>query len=100
MEACRRIERIAAGRDDDLLMSDDTVRDAILFNVVVIGEAATRLPPETQAQFPTIPWPRLRGMRNVVAHQYFGLDRDLVLDVVRNKVPELRRTLEAALGPA
>ncbi|HTP27231.1 MAG TPA: HepT-like ribonuclease domain-containing protein [Anaeromyxobacteraceae bacterium] len=88
-----------AGRTDEALMADETVRDAILFNVVVIGEAAGRLPPATQARFPAVPWARLRGMRNIVAHQYFGLDHDLVLDVIRNKVPELRRTIEVALGP-
>jgi uncharacterized protein with HEPN domain len=38
-------------------------------------------------------------MRNVLAHEYFGVDRGLVLDTVRNKVPELRRALEVALAP-
>ena len=99
VDACRRIERIAAGRDDDLLVSDEIVRDAILYNIVVIGEAASRLPPQVQAEFPSIPWSRIRAMRNVLAHEYFGVDRGLVLDTVRNKVPELRRALEVALAP-
>jgi uncharacterized protein with HEPN domain len=99
IDACRRIERIASGRDDDLLVSDEIVRDAILYNIVVIGEAASRLPPQVQAEFPSIPWSRIRAMRNVLAHEYFGVDRGLVLDTVRNKVPELRRALEVALAP-
>ncbi|HYS80719.1 MAG TPA: DUF86 domain-containing protein [Anaeromyxobacteraceae bacterium] len=100
VEACRKIERIASGRDDDQLMSDEIVRDALLYSIVVIGEAAGRIPPDLQAAFPTIAWARIRAMRNILAHEYFGVDRGLVLDAVRNKVPELRRTLEAALGSA
>jgi uncharacterized protein with HEPN domain len=43
VEACRRVERFAAGRTDDQVMSDEVVRDAILYNIVVIGEAAAAL---------------------------------------------------------
>jgi uncharacterized protein with HEPN domain len=99
VEACRRIERMAAGRSDDQVFDDEVVRDAILFNIVVIGEAAASLPADAQARFPGIQWGRIKAMRNMVAHEYFGLDRFLVLDVVRLKVPELRRTIEPTLPP-
>ncbi len=55
VDACRRIERIAA-RDDDLLVSDEIVRDAILYNVVVIGEAASRHPAQVHAELPEEWW--------------------------------------------
>jgi len=99
VEACKRIERIASGRSDEQLVADEIVRDALLYSIVVIGEAASRIPPDVQARFPTISWARIKGMRNVLAHEYFGIDQGLVLDTVRNKVPELRRTLDAALNP-
>ncbi len=99
VEACRRVERFASGRDDDQIMSNEIVRDAILYNIVVIGEAATQLSRAgIEAQLPAIPWSRIRAMRNVLAHEYFGVDRDLVLEVVRQKIPELRQTIEAAAG--
>ena len=98
VEACKRIERIASGRSDEQLVADEIVRDALLYSIVVIGEAASRIPPDVQARFPTISWARIKGMRNVLAHEYFGVDQGLVVDTVRNKVPELRRTLEAALS--
>ena len=99
VEACKRIERIASGRSDEQLVADEIVRDALLYSIVVIGEAASRIPADVQARFPTISWARIKGMRNVLAHEYFGIDQGLVLDTVRNKVPELRRTLDAALNP-
>jgi len=78
VEACRRVERFASGRDDDQIMSNEIVRDAILYNIVVIGEAATQLSRAgIEAQLPAIPWSRIRAMRNVLAHEYFGVDRDL-----------------------
>ena len=98
VEACKRIERIASGRSDQDLVTDEIVRDALLYSIVVIGEAASRIPSEVQARFPTIAWARIKGMRNVLAHEYFGIDQGLVLDAVRNKVPELRRAIEVALA--
>jgi uncharacterized protein with HEPN domain len=99
VEACRRVERFASDRDDNQIMTDEIVRDAILYNIVVIGEAATQLSRGgIEAQLPAIPWSRIRGMRNILAHEYFGIDQDLVLEVVRHKVPELRQAIEVALG--
>lgn len=96
--ACRKIERLAAAVEDDGLLADETLRDAILFNIVIIGEAASRTPPDVQEKWPSVPWARIKAMRNIVAHEYFGLDRGIILDVVRNKVPVLLRTLEPAAG--
>ena len=99
VEACRRVERFASGRDDDEVMSDEIVRDAILYNIVVIGEAASALTRGgIERQLPAIPWSRIRAMPNILAHEYFGVDRDLVIEVVRRKVPELREAVQAALG--
>jgi uncharacterized protein with HEPN domain len=97
VDACCRIERFADGRTDDQVFDDEVVRDAILFNLVVIGEATASLPAMVLERFPGVPWSRIKGMRNMVAHEYFGLDRYLVLDVVRTKIPELRRAIEPAL---
>ena len=98
VEACHRVERFASGRDDDQIVSNEIVRDAILYNIVVIGEAAAQLVRGgIETLLPAIPWSRIRGMRNILAHEYFGVDRDLVLEVVRRRLPELRQAIEAAL---
>jgi len=60
----------------------------------VIGEAVTHLPADVVAAHPDVPWPQIRGFRNILVHQYFGVDREVVREVVEQHLPEL----EAALG--
>lgn len=67
--------------------------DAIERNLQVLGEAVNHLPTALVADYPEVPWAQIRGFRNILVHQYFGVDEDVILDVVRNHLP----TLEAAL---
>lgn len=71
---------------------------AIVRDVEVVGEAASRVSPETQPQCPGIPWAAVVGMRNRLVHGYFDIDLDRVWDTVTIDLPtlveELRRILE------
>ena len=64
--------------------------EACLYNIQVIGEAATRLPENIKDDNPQIPWPLIKGMRNRLIHEYFGTDLNLVWNVVTNELPTLR----------
>lgn len=66
--------------------------DAIERNLQIIGEAATHLPVEIIADHPEVPWPQIRGFRNILVHQYFGVD----LDLVDNHLPVLEESLRGA----
>jgi len=65
------------------------VVDAVLRNLTVIGEAAMHVPDEIRHGHAGIDWRKIIAFRNVAMHEYFGLDRDIVWDVVSRKVPEL-----------
>ena len=56
--------------------------DAILYNLVVIGEAAARIGDETRKQAPEIPWTSIVGLRNLVTHEYFRVDLEVIEDIV------------------
>lgn len=75
-------------------------RDAILFRLVVIGEAVKDLPEELTAREPAIDWRAIAGMRDVLTHEYHRIDQGIVDDVVANLLDELeqaaRRLLEVA----
>lgn len=67
--------------------------DAVLRNLAVIGEAVRALPTETCDLFPDVPWAAIAGLRNIVVHEYFRVDRELILDIVDNQLGPLAERL-------
>ena len=63
--------------------------DAVLRNLAVIGEAVRALPPETRDAMPDIPWASMAGLRNIVVHEYFRVNPELVLDIVDHQLGPL-----------
>jgi uncharacterized protein with HEPN domain len=78
---------------DDLLA--DAKRVAVETNTV--GEAARAVSEATKQRSPEIPWPRIIGMRNIIAHQYFGIDAEVVWNVVERDLPVLKSQVLALL---
>jgi uncharacterized protein with HEPN domain len=98
LAAVERIGRYTAGlREADFARDERTV-EAVCFALVVIGEAVTHVPEGVQAEAPQIPWRKMKGMRNIAAHEYFGLDRSTVWQTATVDVPALKPLLQALLG--
>ena len=76
---------------------DETLRRAFVRSLEIIGEAAKKVPDGFRDQHANIEWRSMAGMRDRLIHDYFGVDYELVWDVVRNRIPELRRQLAAVL---
>jgi len=73
------------------------VYDAIVRNLEVIGEASKKLPDHVLAEMPEIEWRKVIGLRDVIAHGYFGLNAHVLWDVVRNRIPALRTAVRRVL---
>jgi uncharacterized protein with HEPN domain len=93
--SCRKIERYIAGMDRTAFEADERTYDAVLRNLELIGEAVKQLPDEARALATDVEWRKIAGTRDFIAHAYFGIDGDILWDVVSNKIPDLRRALEA-----
>ena len=70
--------------------SDETLRRAFVRSLEIIGEAAKKVPEDFRAQHGGVEWRAMAGMRDRLIHGYFGVDFELVWDVVQRRVPELR----------
>lgn len=77
--------------------ADEVLAGFILYNLTVVGEAAARLSQATRDRHPAIEWAKIIGMRNVLTHNYMGVDAEVIWNTVASDVPALRRQLARAL---
>ena len=96
-EAAKKVVAIVGNRTRADWQSDFVLVDATIRNLQVIGEAARSVSDGTRALAPEIEWKRLVGLRNILVHQYFGLDEDIVWDLATNRCLELDEQLVALL---
>jgi uncharacterized protein with HEPN domain len=61
----------------------------VLYNLVVIGEAAAQISDETRARAPEIPWTKIVGLRNLIAHEYFRIDLEVIQSIVAEQLDSL-----------
>ncbi|MEM9555827.1 MAG: DUF86 domain-containing protein [Acidobacteriota bacterium] len=97
LESLQRILRYTEGFDADRFLADDLVVDAVIRNFEVVGTAAKYMPKEIESRFPEIPWIEMRGMRNLLAHEYFGVDRVTIWRTIEVDRPPLIPQLQTVL---
>ena len=87
----------SAGLSFEAFVEDDTLRRAFVRSLEIIGEAAKKVPDDFRAAHPSVEWRAMAGMRDRLIHDYFGVDFELVWDVVQQRIPELRSQVAAIL---
>ncbi len=98
LDSCAKIRKFVADYwDADALFADDKSFDAVLMNFVIIGEAVARLSNACKENSPHITWDRIKGFRNMVAHDYFGVDAEEVWQIINNHLPGLANGVEEML---
>jgi len=88
----------SVGLSFEAFAADETLRRAFVRSLEIIGEAAKKVPEDFRTAYPAVEWRAMAGMRDRLIHDYFGVDFELVWDVVQTRIPELRRQLAAILG--
>ena len=97
LEAIQRIEKYT-GRGRQVFVSDELVQTYVVHNLQILGEAAAKIPIDVHGQYPGLPWPKMIGMRNVLVHNYFNIDLEIVWAVVERELPALKRAIEEILN--
>ena len=100
LDAIEQIELIASFsvRGRDAFFNDLIVQSAVLHRLALLGEACRGVSPELRAKHPEIPWSQIVGFRNVVIHEYFGIDLELVWEIVAEHIATLGAQLNSVLA--
>ena len=105
LECIGLVEEYSKGLTETEFLNSTQQQDAIIRRVELIGEAVKNISPEVKDRYPEIPWKRIAGMRDILVHDYLGLDLEITWKVAQVEIPELktkmlevRRDLEAEDG--
>lgn len=99
LAAAKKIQRYTNGMTFEEFTVDEKTADAVARNFEIIGEAANRLPDKFKAQYSNIDWDRIRGFRNRIVHDYFGIDYSIVWNIVHNFLPALISEMQDLTEP-
>lgn len=94
LEAIQKIQRYTSNLTLDQLRVDVKTLDAVIRNLEIIGEAIKKIPDEVREKHPEIEWKKMAGLRDILIHEYFGIDVEIIWDIVQNKLFDLRSQLD------
>lgn len=89
LAAIEKVQRYTANMRFEDFAEDERTIDAVLRNFTVLGEAAAHLPEAVEEEHPGIPWAEMKGMRNIIVHEYFGVSLEIVWETVQKDLPPL-----------
>jgi len=98
LEAAARINTYTSGLSKDQFKADDKTLDAVIRNLEVIGEAAKKVPNGVRKKAPDVDWKRIAGLSDILIHEYFGVDPEIVWDIVQNKLAALESQIKTLLA--
>ena len=93
LDAIGRIEQYIQGLSYEIFSDDQKTIDAVVRNLEIIGEAANRLPEELKEKHSEIEWYKIVGLRHRIVHEYFGIDIQIIWQIIHCDLPNLRKDL-------
>ena len=97
-DAIAKIRRYTEGLSAASLAEDELRLDAVLRNLEVIGEAVKAIPETVRVSHPEVEWRKIAGLRDLLIHRYFGIDLEIIWDIVENKLPKLASSIERMIS--
>jgi uncharacterized protein with HEPN domain len=94
LTCARNIQDFTAGMSYDSFPDDPRTIRAVAYEFTTMGEAARAIPVEVQERYPAVPWGKMHGIRNVLVHEYFRLDEEILWEASQKDIPTLIAALE------
>jgi uncharacterized protein with HEPN domain len=93
LESIHRIEKFTKNLSEKKFLKSEEKQDASIRRLEIIGEAVKNLPKSFRDKYPEIEWSKISGMRNIIVHEYFGVDLKLTYKIIKKKMPELKSSI-------
>ena len=97
LQCIHKIRRFTKGYNFEDFQDDEKTIDSVLRNLEIIGEAARHVPAEIRAKYPQIPWAEMLTIRNIVIHEYHGVNLNIIWQTVKEDLPPLISPLNRIL---
>lgn len=98
LEAGSRIQSYTSGLTRARFSGDLKTLDAVVRNLEIIGEAIKKIPDEVRVKYPDVEWKKIAGLRDILVHEYFGIDTEIIWDIVQNKLPAFSGQIKKILN--
>jgi uncharacterized protein with HEPN domain len=95
LDSIKTIEEFVGNIDYPTFAKDRKTFDAVIRNLEIIGIAIKNIPEHIRVKSPNVQWMKIASFRDVLAHEYFRVDKEIIWDVVKNKLPQLKKEIEA-----
>jgi len=100
LESIRAIEQYTKEKTIDDFRRDTWLQDATMRRLEIIGEAVKNIPANFKKKYRAVPWKKAAGMRDVIIHQYFDVDLEIVWETLKKDIPELKKEIEKIVKEA
>ena len=97
LDAIEEIEKYLLEVNFPIFVENSMMRFACIKQMEIIGEASNHISNELKSKFTDVEWAQIVGMRNVFAHEYFGIDSSIVWEIIKNDIPELKAKVKYIL---
>ncbi len=97
LDAIIKIEKYTYGMDYEGFCNNDMAVDAVIRNFGIIGEVSAHIPEEVKHKYPKVPWDKMKGMRNIVIHEYFGVEHDILWRTIKSSLSPLKEQIAQLL---